>query len=575
MATLAVDLSAFNNYGISVMRNGFTKFPGAGSLDSSGQVQGGGLLQVLVSDLTRSWQMYNGTPVAGNEIVDTEGNNVTKQFFNLIFPIGGLYSGTPTWGATEDSQPIRQHVLVFESTDEISPKQGAVPRGIDQKFRIRIEYDERQRLYQGDKEFAYELYQHNLVRQNLGLDPYAEGNTVNDSDAGVDVDLHPGYYDYDVTLPANWESTVGIPNRMYAWTKINVGTKNQLLSNGDVTSPTTTSDGLITLDNGMTMNTTVLRDPGELVDISFEDIMLPANTSGVSRSVRLRNKKKGSGWFKRFPKQDESLSGTYPMSYRMTITERGIVMYIYDDAAADQADDYAWFVVQRTVDNTTGIARTDDASRYPTHCMYSCSRESVSARDFGIYFSEQAANAQTTDNELSTVYDENGQSYDVSQLESEGKSLYVLSPFDREDYFASEHLAKKIWRFVAREYDILKPWDVHKSATRHEVDSNAVINPLEQLAITDDNRFVITFPTGLTTQRYMYPKEEIDMICFSSSEVVGESSNIPVQTYKPDGSNVDQRRYQGMRSTMPNGNGMRVLILVNGEHIYKSDVNID
>ena len=152
-------------------------------------------------------------------------------------------------------------------------------------------------------------------------------------------------------------------------------------------------------------------------------------------------------------------------------------------------------------------------------------------------------------------------------------SFYILSPYDREDSLADEFTAKLIWRFVAREFDILKPWDVHKLATKHQTDSNAIINPLEQLAITNDNRFVITFPTGLTTQRFMYPKEEIDLICFSSAEVVAEGSNVPMNTYLPSG-NADNRRYQGMRSTLANGNGMRIMLLVNGRHIFNSDVNI-
>ena len=98
---------------------------------------------------------------------------------------------------------------------------------------------------------------------------------------------------------------------------------------------------------------------------------------------------------------------------------------------------------------------------------------------------------------------------------------------------------------------------------------------MEQLAITDENRFVITFPTGLTTQRFMYPKEELDMICFSSAEVVAESSNVPMTTYIYDGTNSDKRRYTGMRSTASFGNGMRIMILVNGQYIFNSDVNLD
>ena len=67
----------------------------------------------------------------------------------------------------------------------------------------------------------------------------------------------------------------------------------------------------------------------------------------------------------------------------------------------------------------------------------------------------------------------------------------------------------------------------------------------------------------------------MDLICFSSAEVVAESSNIPMTTYKYDGTSTDKRRYQGMRSTAAFGNGMRILVLVNGQYIFNSDVVMD
>ena len=220
------------------------------------------------------------------------------------------------------------------------------------------------------------------------------------------------------------------------------------------------------------------------------------------------------------------------------------------------------------------MPRTDESSKFPVHTLYSCSRESLYSQDFGIYFSAAAANLQNAETQVDTVYDVNGNTYSVGGIEKD-QDFYIMSPYDREDYLADEYTAKNIWRFVAREMDVLKPTDVHKYATRHQIDSNAIINPLEQLSITDENRFVITFPTGLTTQRFMYPKEETDLICFSSAEVVAESSNIPMTTYLYDGVSTDKRRYQGMRSTAAYGNGMRIMVLVNSQYIFNSDVMMD
>ena len=289
--------------------------------------------------------------------------------------------------------------------------------------------------------------------KSQGRAQYSTGNVIDEATFVPD-NYHPGYT-FNGTLASGWEDSTGIPKPMYGWLKVNVGTSSQILNDGTVSNPQLSTDGLITLENGSTMDTSIIRTPGELVDVNFEDVTIvadPANSgpyyvygteadtstygssagyyypvyldqtaannadttaggSGTShvhtfgeyplatfympttgathtaasaptgtnytkyinnRSIRFRNKRKGGGWFKRYPKTDGSLAGTYPFSYRFTMTERGLVYYIYDDAASDQADDYAWFALQRTVNNETGLPRTDESSKFPLHCMYSC-----------------------------------------------------------------------------------------------------------------------------------------------------------------------------------------------------------
>ena len=766
------NLATFKNYGMSRIRTGFTKIDGTASIDSN-EVVSGGMMMALALDMKNTWTMYNGSPDAGNELIDSGNAPITKQFFEEISltrsgSFAGTYSGTANYSQSTPAAPS-QHVMLFQTHNDSLPNNGTVSRGLDQNYRVRFELDLRERLYHnfstglGDREFADELYQLNLRMDSLGYYHYSAGNQINEQLFKPNSYYPAGVYKTDVfVLPTSghpntsgWEDQIGIPNPMYGWLKVNVGCSNQLLADGNISSPQTESNGIITLENGSTVDTSIVRMPGECVDMTFEDVTVlsdPANTgpyyvkgtmigesnqsqlnyypvfldqyaanqydgaiantataigiqgitstnpvvvttvsphgyttgqpiafktivpstnplngntyyaklvtgnaqqvaiymnssctiplngtgwtaaqvwtsggtvsSGVgtsvaktftefplltayvpttstlatnssnwgtsdvplsstgfrkyinNRSLRFRNKKRGSGWFKRFPKTEPALQGAYPFSYRLTMTERGFFVYIHDDAASDQADDYSWMCVQRTVNNETGIARTDESSKFPVHVMYSCSRDTVYSRDAGIYFSQDAANLQNAETTVDTVYDEQGNTYNLSDLDN-SKSFYILSPYDREDYLADEYTAKNIWRFVAREFDILKPTDVHKFATRHQIDSNAVINPLEQLAITDENRFVITFPTGLTTQRFMYPKEEMDLICFSSAEVVAESSNIPMTTYKYDGTSIDKRRYQGLRSTAAFGNGMRIMVLVNGQNVQNSDVILD
>jgi hypothetical protein len=175
-------------------------------------------------------------------------------------------------------------------------------------------------------------------------------------------------------------------------------------------------------------------------------------------------------------------------------------------------------------------------------------------------------------------------------------------------------MIKTVNRFVVREQDVLKPWDYHVSATMHEVDSHAIINPMEQLSITQDRNFVFSFPTQITSQRFYYPQSELDLICVSSASFSTQAGHVEINKYGdsdginkqfdttlqpsatdpngvalgsvalnkyaghhgPDGEKYiwrkNARKYEGMAATLPNGNGMRVFMQVTGSSIRYTDI---
>ena len=195
----------------------------------------------------------------------------------------------------------------------------------------------------------------------------------------------------------------------------------------------------------------------------------------------------------------------------------------------------------------------------------------------------------------------------------EAQNLYLIEVPEDPDFpkhWTDMHReAKGIYRFVVREYDVLKPWDFHVSATMHEIDSNAIINPQEQLSITQDRDFVFSFPTQLTSQRFYYPRSELDLITVSSADFSTQSGSIEIEKYTdsdglnaqftvggqsfdvtsagtahpyaghvgPDGQKYywkkNKRRYEGMMSTLPNGNGMRIFMQTAGSSIKFTDTN--
>ena len=214
------------------------------------------------------------------------------------------------------------------------------------------------------------------------------------------------------------------------------------------------------------------------------------------------------------------------------------------------------------------------------------------------------------------------------QTANPSQGTYIISkPEDRNFPETNMNDVKSINRFVVREKDVLKPWDYHVSATMHEVDSHAIINPQEQLSITQGRNFVFSFPTQLTSQRFYYPESELDLICVSSADFSTQAGYVEIDKYadsdgKKSGTNTtpaqtalvaafgdvstntgeiynrftisdadvgnygghtgpdgkvyiwkkNKRKYEGMPSTLPNGNGMRIFLQVTGSSIQHSDV---
>lgn len=195
------------------------------------------------------------------------------------------------------------------------------------------------------------------------------------------------------------------------------------------------------------------------------------------------------------------------------------------------------------------------------------------------------------------------------------QNTYIIStPEDRNFPETNMNEVKTINRFIVREQDVLKPWDYHVSATMHEIDSHAIINPQEQLSITQDRNFVFSFPTQITSQRFYYPQSELDLICVSSADFSTQAGHVEINKYgDSDGINgpaggfgngeyiptttpamaanqttryaghdgpdqtkyiwrKDARKYEGMVSTLPDGNGMRIFMQVTGSSIRYSDV---
>ena len=193
-----------------------------------------------------------------------------------------------------------------------------------------------------------------------------------------------------------------------------------------------------------------------------------------------------------------------PFSYAVSVSAHGIAIVTNVEAQDDMGCRQNWFCIQRAINPDGSVVVTGKA---PLFCMYSC---------YG------------------------GGSADANTVVPLG-----------------------IMRFTVRESDLNAPAPA-TSAVAHTPDSNAVMNPIQQVTFNENNRYDFRFPAGLNTHRHSYPYE-IDMIGYGSADVSSQRIGIEVQVYgeAKDGQPV-LRKYRAQAANSPRNTGMRLFLLEQG-----------
>jgi hypothetical protein len=194
-----------------------------------------------------------------------------------------------------------------------------------------------------------------------------------------------------------------------------------------------------------------------------------------------------------------------PMSYALTVSGHGISLAMWEEAT-DQYDHtgqrHSWFVAQRLVDKESGAPLINQAE---SHAPLACM--------YGIQ--NQTVNA--------TRY------------------------------------------FVVRESDVHRPSE-DLDATINTRDSVALINPFEQISVTENYEYVVTVPSGLNSQRYMY-LEEMDLMGYCSADIISQDGIAELSMYE-DGT---KKRYKGLRATGAYNSGLRMLMRWYNDAIMTQD----
>lgn len=220
---------------------------------------------------------------------------------------------------------------------------------------------------------------------------------------------------------------------------------------------------------------------GKVIDVlgSVGDVMANGGIDSNNSAQGFINRSKRVG----------ANAGTYPMTYRITVSPRGLFLATWEDANTTQTGQvFNWLLVQRPVDRTTGAVVV--TGKAPLFCL----------------------------NAVNGNY----------------------------------------WKFVVRESDVLRP-SLRVVADADSADSDAVINSKEQVSLSEDNKYIVTFPCRLNSGRYRY-SHELDMIGVTSADVVSQFSDVPLTVYGEQ----TPRVYKALQANGVNNTQMRVLSLSQG-----------
>jgi hypothetical protein len=188
----------------------------------------------------------------------------------------------------------------------------------------------------------------------------------------------------------------------------------------------------------------------------------------------------------------KDVSSTYPMSYYLAITDRGVFLSIWEGSAANMdGQNFSWVLVQRPVKRDTGLVAIE--GKAPVFCVSSVGND--------------------------------------------------------------------INRFIVRESDVTDASAII-SATEDSKDGTAIINDKKQVGVSENNQYIVNYPSRLSTPRYAYTYE-LDMIGYASATVISPTTEIPQTLY----GEANPRTYMGLHSNLPANNGMRIVALKLGAGI--------
>jgi hypothetical protein len=203
------------------------------------------------------------------------------------------------------------------------------------------------------------------------------------------------------------------------------------------------------------------------------------------------------------------------LSYRLSISDSGFVLVIKSEGHP-QGRGVKWLCAQRLVDSTTGIPFIGKFN--PVVCLT---------------------------NHIERNY-----------IRTLGDSSTVLYPRSGDNV---------VWQFIVREKDVLIPTAPSYSNICTDYSSDPWNNK-KQISISERGNYLVTIPDGITTKRFLYQDQCMDLISFVSANVLSEGNTAVFNCFR-QGDHLVRLEYTGERASINYNEGQRLLIQTNFDYL--------
>jgi hypothetical protein len=221
----------------------------------------------------------------------------------------------------------------------------------------------------------------------------------------------------------------------------------------------------------------------------------------------------------------------------------------------------------RSKDITKVNDQPDFGESYPINTQ-------LTVTDRGIFFGAWEGNFSTLQKkELANNWNDNAFSWFLIQRPVDRITGRILTT-GRCPLFCINSVGFKYHKFIVRESDIFHPtqgpkkeamdfypdngvqYDYRTPADQNSVDSFAILNTTNQIALTEDSKFLVSFLHNLTSPRFRY-SEELDMLGQTSADVCISGNDLSITAYQESG----PRKYKALPSNKPYNTGLRIVVL--------------